>query len=133
MPGACAPHRVYTDRFILVDDYDGSALPNREYAIVRASGQLEFGTSDALGLTHTLSGTAQAETVEIYAHGLVTAASLIAPSGAVLHHRARRHTTPAIESQPKDVPLQQSLHLVPARAAEALASYPGEAVSRAAP
>lgn len=128
-----ASHHGYTERFRLVDEHDGSPLAQREYAVVRASGQLEFGTSDALGLTHALSSTAQAETVEIYAHGLVTAASLIAPSGAVLHHRARLDTTPAIESQPKEVPMQQSLHLVPMRAAEALASYPGEAVSRAAP
>ncbi len=128
-----APHHVYTERFMLVDAHDGAPLAHREYAVVRASGQLEFGTSDPLGLTHSLSTTALAETVEIYAHGQLTAASLISPSGAVLHHRARRRTTPATEAQPKEVRMQVSLHLVPTLAADAALAYPGEAVSRAAP
>ena len=114
---------VFTDRFVLVDDDNGAALPNREYAVVRASGKLEFGTSNAAGETHLLSATAQAESVEIYAQGPIMAASLISPSGAVLHHRARRRTTPATEAGSKEVRLQLfrpgSHTPVPARLGEA--------------
>ena len=114
---------VFTDRFVLVDDDNGAALPNREYAVVRASGKLEFGTSNAAGETHLLSATAQAESVEIYAQGPIMAASLISPSGAVLHHRARRRTTPATEAGSKEVRLQLirpgSHAPVPARLGEA--------------
>ena len=98
---------AYTDRFVLVDEQDGAPLPSREYAVVRASGKLEFGTSDAFGFTHLLSTTGQAESVEIYAQGAMMAASLISPSGVVLHHRAHRRTTPAAESAPKEVRLQR--------------------------
>jgi len=98
-----APTHVFTDRFVLVDEHDGTPLARREYAVVRASGKLEFGTSDLQGHTHLLSTTAQAECVEIYAQGPMMAASLISPSGNVLHHRARRRTTPAVESVAKEV------------------------------
>jgi uncharacterized Zn-binding protein involved in type VI secretion len=98
-----APTHVFTDRFVLVDDHDGTPLARREYAVVRASGKLEFGTSDAQGHTHLLSTTAQAECVEIYAQGPMMTASLISPSGSVLHHRARRRTTPAAEAGVKEV------------------------------
>lgn len=133
-----APHRVFTDRFMLVDDYDGSALPNREYAIVRASGQIEFGTSDSLGLTHALSATAQSECVEIYTHGPIMTASLISPSGAVLHHRARKFTTSADDTQPKEVRLHlllQRPHTTDGPALEPgeLPAYTGAAVSSPAP
>lgn len=57
---------AYNDRFVLLDDETGAPLPHKEYAVVRASGKLEFGTSDALGHTHLLSTTADAESVEIY-------------------------------------------------------------------
>ena len=114
-PGAGAGQRAvsahsFTDRFVLVDDHDGTPLPCREYAVVRASGKLEFGTSDACGQTHLLSSTSQAECVEIYAQGIMMTASLISPSGVVLHHRARRHTTPEAESAVKEVRLQKMLH-----------------------
>jgi uncharacterized Zn-binding protein involved in type VI secretion len=101
-----APSQVYTDRFVLVDDCSGVPLPQREYAVVRASGKLEFGTSDPHGQTHLLSTTAQSESVEIYVQGAMLTASLISPSGTVLHHRARRRTTPAVESASKEVRLQ---------------------------
>jgi uncharacterized Zn-binding protein involved in type VI secretion len=103
-------NQAYAERFVLVDDHDGSPLPRREYAVVRASGKLEFGTSDAQGQTHLLSATPQAESVEIYAQGTVMAASLISPSGMVLHHRARRRTTPAAESRPKEVRMPMLMH-----------------------
>jgi uncharacterized Zn-binding protein involved in type VI secretion len=101
---------AFTERYVLVDDQDGAPLACREYALVRASGKLEFGTSDAAGQTHLLSATAQAESVEIYAQGTMMTASLISPSGVVLHHRARRRTTPVAESQPKEVRLQVLLY-----------------------
>lgn len=98
-----APTHVFTDRFVLLDEHDGTPLARREYAVVRASGKLEFGTSDVHGHTHLLSTTAQAECVEIYAQGPMMTASLISPSGSVLHHRARRRTTPAAEAAVKEV------------------------------
>ncbi len=109
-PASDAPVRgpagqAFTEYFRLVDDHDGRALVKREYAVVRASGKLEFGTTDDGGHTHVLSTTAQAERVEIYAQGPIMTASLISPSGAVLHHRAHRCTTPAAESAAKDVRL----------------------------
>ena len=110
-PGAAQSVRpdaghAYSDRYVLVDDHDGAPLPNREYAVVRASGKLEFGHSDAQGQTHSLSTTAQAEYVEIYTQGSMMTASLISPSGMVLHHRARRRTTLVAESLPKEVRLE---------------------------
>lgn len=98
-----ASTQLFNDRFVLVDDQDGRPLARREYAVVRASGKLEFGTSDEGGHTHMLSTTAHAECVEIYAQGPMMTASLISPSGAVLHHRAHRRTTPAAESGAKEV------------------------------
>lgn len=108
---ARGPGQVYTDRFMLVDDLDGKPAPRREYAVVRASGKLEFGTSDADGLTHLLTTTAHAESVEIYAQGAMMTASLISPSGVVLHHRARRRTTPSTEASAKEVRLQSQFRM----------------------
>ncbi|UUZ50220.1 hypothetical protein LP420_09775 [Massilia sp. B-10] len=34
-----APTQVFTDRFVLVDEHDGTPLARREYAVVRASGK----------------------------------------------------------------------------------------------
>ena len=58
--------RLYSGRFVLIDDASGQPLANQEYAVVRQSGKLEFGKSDALGHTHVLSATMNAESVEIY-------------------------------------------------------------------
>ena len=58
--------RLYSGRFVLVDHHTGAPLANQEYAVVRQSGRLEFGTSDAQGQTHVLSATINAESVEIY-------------------------------------------------------------------
>jgi uncharacterized Zn-binding protein involved in type VI secretion len=116
------PGHAYNERFVLVGDDDGAPLPSREYAVVRASGKLEFGTSDAAGQTHALSATAQAECVEIYAQGSMMSASLISPSGVVLHHRAWRRTTLAAESQPKEVRLLV-LHPAKASAGEELVVF----------
>ena len=67
---AALPRRemgAFNERFVLLDHETGAPLPNKEYAVVRASGMLEFGTSDAQGRTHLLSNTADAESVEIFA------------------------------------------------------------------
>lgn len=87
------PERLFAERFQLIDDENGEPVHGREYAVVRASGKLEFGTSDELGMTHQLSATAQPEVVELYVQGTMFAASLISPSGTVLYHRARTSTT----------------------------------------
>lgn len=56
----------YNERFVLLDEETGVPLVHKEYAVVRASGQLEFGTSDRNGYTHLLSTTAMAESVELF-------------------------------------------------------------------
>jgi uncharacterized Zn-binding protein involved in type VI secretion len=61
-----APKSSFDDRFILFDAETGEALSGIEYCIKRASGQLEFGTTDHLGHTHLLSAEALAEPIEIY-------------------------------------------------------------------
>lgn len=105
-----APTQVYSDKFVLVEEVDGTPIAYREYAVVRASGKLEFGTSDKKGQTHVLSATAQSESVEIYAQGPMRTTALISPSGAVLHYRARRRTTAATDSSIKEVRVQDDEH-----------------------
>lgn len=104
--GAAAPgtpDQVYAEQFRLLDLHSGAPLAGREYAVVRGSGKLEFGTCNEQGLTHVLSATAEPEFVEVYVQGPLLTASLIAPSGAVLHYRARICTTRAVSSGPRDI------------------------------
>lgn len=56
----------FDDRFVLLDDVTGEPITCTEYAIRRASGEIEHGTTDAQGHTHLLSATAAAEVVDIY-------------------------------------------------------------------
>lgn len=56
----------FNERFVLLDEETGDPLVHKEYAVVRASGQLEFGTSDHQGYTHLLSTTAMPEAVELF-------------------------------------------------------------------
>ena len=56
----------FDDKFQLVDQVSGEPLPNRSYAIKRASGAIEHGTTDAQGFTHMINGAGQAENIEIY-------------------------------------------------------------------
>jgi uncharacterized Zn-binding protein involved in type VI secretion len=56
----------FDDKFVLVDAETGNPLAFTEYAIRRASGAVEHGTTDAAGHTHLLSATASAEVVDIY-------------------------------------------------------------------
>lgn len=61
------PNRpLFNERFILLDDTTGQPLANTEYAILRGSKKIEYGTTDANGHTHILSATAEAEPIEIY-------------------------------------------------------------------
>jgi uncharacterized Zn-binding protein involved in type VI secretion len=50
----------------MFDDDTGEALPSTEYALRRANGQVEFGTTDDKGHTHLLAAEALAESIEIY-------------------------------------------------------------------
>lgn len=56
----------HADRYAMIDRTTGNPIANAAYAIRRASGALEHGTTDAAGHTHLLSTHAQAEVVEIY-------------------------------------------------------------------
>lgn len=55
----------FDDKFILFDADTGETLSIVEYAIKRASGNVEFGTTDHLGHTHLLSAEALAESIEV--------------------------------------------------------------------
>lgn len=57
----------FDDHFILIDEDSGKPLLHTEYAIRRASGAWEYGTTDTQGHTHLLTSTAAAESVDIYA------------------------------------------------------------------
>ncbi|MES2901587.1 MAG: PAAR domain-containing protein [Pseudomonadota bacterium] len=121
---------AFADRFVLIDDEHGTPLAEREYAVVRANGKLEFGVASAHGHTHLLSPTGVAERVEIYAQGAARAATLISPSGAVLHHRARYYTTPLGEAGLKEVRVKGALSK--ARREERAASGAGKTQQRGA-
>ena len=57
---------VFDDRFVLVDEESGVPLANTEYALIRALGKMETGTTDAKGHTHLVSSTPEAEIIDIY-------------------------------------------------------------------
>jgi uncharacterized Zn-binding protein involved in type VI secretion len=61
-----AGNKQFNDKFMLIDDETGNPLPHTEYAIRRASGEIEHGTADANGCTHLLAATASAEQIDIY-------------------------------------------------------------------
>lgn len=63
---ATSENSQFDDRFILLDSATGDPIPYAEYGIRRASGTVEYGTSDADGHTHLLTATASAEVIEIY-------------------------------------------------------------------
>jgi uncharacterized Zn-binding protein involved in type VI secretion len=65
-PAAASNNSKFDDKFILLDAETGNPMPYAEYAIRRASGAIEYGTSGADGHTHLLSATASAEVIEIY-------------------------------------------------------------------
>ena len=59
-------NQQFNEKFMLIDDETGDPLPNTEYAIRRASGEIEHGTTDVNGCTHLLAATASAEQIDIY-------------------------------------------------------------------
>jgi uncharacterized Zn-binding protein involved in type VI secretion len=56
---------IFDDKYILIDEDTGVPLPNIEYAIKRANGRVEFGTTNEKGHTHLLTADS-AESIEIY-------------------------------------------------------------------
>lgn len=63
---AATGSKGFNEKFMLIDDETGDPLPNTEYAIRRATGEIEHGTTDANGCTHLLATTASAEDIDIY-------------------------------------------------------------------
>jgi uncharacterized Zn-binding protein involved in type VI secretion len=59
-------NQLFNEKFMLIDDETGDPLPHTEYAIRRASGEIEHGTTDVNGCTHLLAATASAEQIDIY-------------------------------------------------------------------
>ncbi|MGF6485650.1 hypothetical protein [Paraburkholderia sp. JPY419] len=59
----------YNEQFQLLDTHTGKPLVNVEYAVERASGDIEHGVTDASGYTHRLSMTSSAEEINIYCNG----------------------------------------------------------------
>lgn len=64
--GRMGARRDHAGRFVLLDERTGTPLAHREYAVVRQSGRLEFGTSDASGQTHVLASSPGAQEHEVY-------------------------------------------------------------------
>ncbi|RQH04253.1 PAAR domain-containing protein [Paraburkholderia dinghuensis] len=61
--------KFFDEQFQLLDTHTGKPLANVEYAIKRASGNLEHGVTDANGYTHRLAKTSEAEGVNIFCSG----------------------------------------------------------------
>jgi uncharacterized Zn-binding protein involved in type VI secretion len=59
----------FDDHFIIHDAATGEQLANIEYAIRRATGEIEHGMTDREGRTHLLSAVAQQENVTVYIEG----------------------------------------------------------------
>lgn len=55
----------FSDRIKLIDESTGEPMPNHGYAIQRANGNFEYGTSDSLGFTHVVSSHV-AETFKLF-------------------------------------------------------------------
>ncbi|MTW34879.1 hypothetical protein GM655_18930 [Pseudoduganella danionis] len=60
-------YSTFDEKFVLFDEETDLPIPNTEYAIRRANGNLEYGITDARGQTHLLAATVAAESVDIYA------------------------------------------------------------------
>ena len=61
-----ATQQAFNDRFMLTDRKTGHPLPNREYAIKRGDGRMEYGQSDENGYTRLITSSTHAESLEIY-------------------------------------------------------------------
>ncbi|AZV27111.1 hypothetical protein CT157_14200 [Pseudomonas syringae] len=55
----------FSDKIKLIDESTGEPMPNHGYAIQRADGSFEYGTSDASGFTHVVSSHL-AETIKLF-------------------------------------------------------------------
>ncbi|TMU83069.1 hypothetical protein FGA82_00150 [Pseudomonas fluorescens] len=55
----------FSDKIKLIDESTGEPMPNHGYAIQRANGSFEYGTSDAQGFTHVVSSHV-AETFKLF-------------------------------------------------------------------
>lgn len=62
-------HKDFNDRYAICCAVGGEPLANVEYAIVRANGAVEYGTTDEQGHTHLLTSIAIAEQVAIHVEG----------------------------------------------------------------
>jgi len=60
---------VFNERFRILDSTTKQPVANVDYAIKRAGGKLEYGTTDANGYTHLLTSTTQMEMVEVFVEG----------------------------------------------------------------
>jgi uncharacterized Zn-binding protein involved in type VI secretion len=56
----------FNDKYQLLDEMTNQPMADTEYAVVRESGDVEHGTSDANGHTHLLSSIINSEPVKIY-------------------------------------------------------------------
>ncbi|MYN18499.1 hypothetical protein GTP81_17245 [Rugamonas sp. FT107W] len=56
----------FNDRYVLLDEASREPFRRVEYALKRANGQVEFGTTDEEGRTHLLSVTKAAEQIDIF-------------------------------------------------------------------
>ncbi|WP_197523915.1 MULTISPECIES: PAAR domain-containing protein [Cupriavidus] len=66
-----SPHDAnrFDDLYVLLDSKTQAPLANTEYALVRETGEPEFGTTDNKGRTHLLASEARARNVQIYVEG----------------------------------------------------------------
>ena len=63
---AVATKILFDDKYKLLRNETGLPLSQTEYAIKRATGDIEHGTTDDEGHTHVLSSIAEAESIEIF-------------------------------------------------------------------
>jgi type VI secretion system secreted protein VgrG len=57
---------LFDDKFKLLDNKTGQPLTQTDYAVKRASGDIEHGTTDDVGHTHLLSSIAKSESIAIF-------------------------------------------------------------------
>jgi uncharacterized Zn-binding protein involved in type VI secretion len=68
-PASSVDANLFDDMYVLLDSKTQAPLANTEYALVQASSEPEFGTTDSKGRTHLLASEATAQSVRIYVEG----------------------------------------------------------------
>jgi hypothetical protein len=63
---AVAATTLFDDKFKLLSDETGQPLTQTDYAVKRASGETEHGTSDDEGHTHLLSSVVATEHIQLF-------------------------------------------------------------------